>query len=728
MPEGFGKGEYQAMKKHPEARDYRDSMANAIRRARAYDGTENRYHELMSSLEGLEDTIKTSPSIPEAPIVEQEIEAALRFAPRQPHDINDVLGIAAESRKKYLRQAFENPEAKDSPLLIHQIETVILPPDSNLVLYTGLEPFEPAELETRLDTFIAFLAKHGVYADDLIATVGPVPEKSLRRASYTHVEIPRLDRTVLLCDQIGEATFVMRGYFDPATPWTKEQLQAELPHDCQRVVKYNQKNWEEKLHSFLFVDEAWPNVNLGRQDFPDRRKQKIDVAQLDRLRAMIIQQISIDEFLTTPIETLRSFRVENMGLQRLFTLFGVNATLHQKRSLLNFAERIWGRANSTLQKHIEIINRTQDDWCKILRQKFTPQAWIELKAKEIGALEIDGYKYLALASASGIQLQEASKRDEHISFGRHIWGDQAFVGLVDERELTAAPFDWMTVNALVGKLQRSTAAVAAKVKSLAVSHPQFIGRYKHHTKGSVRDFISPEGVEIITREMAAVPVVKEYWHDGITIPDNLSSAPEDWMSIRRLIETANLPEGVAWSLAETVQKEHPEWFQIAKSKKNGRIHRYLSPQASDEIKRRSNEFERATSGWLTITGAESELDMDHATIAKYANVFRPSHPEWFRWYLDTRSRHAEHLSPELIAELKRVRNVPTPPNEHWKTNKAIAKVLGSAPATVTKYIVDIRADHPDWFMRCLSPRGNVLEYCAPEVTDELRFRINKKTR
>ncbi len=62
MSEGFGGGEYQALKKAPEAKEYRDALAVGIKAARAYDCTEQRYTELMSSLENLEETIQTSPS------------------------------------------------------------------------------------------------------------------------------------------------------------------------------------------------------------------------------------------------------------------------------------------------------------------------------------------------------------------------------------------------------------------------------------------------------------------------------------------------------------------------------------------------------------------------------------------------------------------------------------------------------------------------------------------
>ena len=66
--------EYRDLKQNPEARDYRQYAATALRSARQYDGSERAFDELFHVLIDLEESIQTTPSLHHSDSQRREIE------------------------------------------------------------------------------------------------------------------------------------------------------------------------------------------------------------------------------------------------------------------------------------------------------------------------------------------------------------------------------------------------------------------------------------------------------------------------------------------------------------------------------------------------------------------------------------------------------------------------------------------------------------------------------
>lgn len=121
------------------------------------------------------------------------------------------------------------------------IEEVITPPDeAERIMIANDGSYEASELQSRLKT-IVFVAMQefglGFDGDDKIAiTTGALRGNMMRSASYNLVEMPSIDRSVLVCDEEGNVTYVLddealrSSEIDSQTlvVLTKEQLNTHL--------------------------------------------------------------------------------------------------------------------------------------------------------------------------------------------------------------------------------------------------------------------------------------------------------------------------------------------------------------------------------------------------------------------------------------------------------------------------------------------------------------------
>lgn len=96
------------------------------------------------------------------------------------------------------------------------VDTVLVPPDSHKAteISLGVGSFEkPKERIPKLKTLLLLLeAEFGIDLDDEEELPefeqGPLRPNMMRTTSYKLIQLPTLDRTVLICDEVGNTTFV----------------------------------------------------------------------------------------------------------------------------------------------------------------------------------------------------------------------------------------------------------------------------------------------------------------------------------------------------------------------------------------------------------------------------------------------------------------------------------------------------------------------------------------
>ena len=435
---------YKELKEIPEAKDYRSAMAASLRLAKGYDGTEDAYRGLMESLERLEEVIETSPSVQAARPLEKEREAARAFAPIRPREINDVLSVAIDARGRSITRALENEEDTDSGLYVRKIEGVILPPSEGNILHgEHAREFEPARFEERLKELLTLLEELHVYADDLIVTKGRVSSRMMREQSYVGVEIPRLSRTVLVCDQVGEATFVLKGYVpqEVLLRLTKEQLQEQYSDDVRKIIRVDAAHWQKRIQSLLSGDEAWKKDDAT--DIEQKKQgNKIDVRNLTERRehfCSLVRDIYTPEsWRKMPDKDKRVKNPEiNLSLSGLATLFGVSGDPKIKKTLfLELGTKIWPEDEEMKQQWKEYIQmveqrteleqeqegRTPEEWRKVIQEYYTPQSWRDMPGIEKRA-SLPNVKVglAALSTLFSVSEYAQNDRTSFLELGTRIW-------------------------------------------------------------------------------------------------------------------------------------------------------------------------------------------------------------------------------------------------------------------------------------------------------------------
>lgn len=93
--------------------------------------------------------------------------------------------------------------------------------------------------------------------DILVDFQSETPDSMMRTLPYVVVRIPRLSRTILIDDRIGEATFVLEWLTDLSIITSNHKWELETHHGAKKVI-YDAK-WKDNLMRYLMTDwnETW---------------------------------------------------------------------------------------------------------------------------------------------------------------------------------------------------------------------------------------------------------------------------------------------------------------------------------------------------------------------------------------------------------------------------------------------------------------------------------------
>ncbi|PCI24182.1 hypothetical protein COB57_05740, partial [Candidatus Peregrinibacteria bacterium] len=106
----------------------------------------------------------------------------------------------------------------------------------------------------KLSLFLSALREMDVFTDDIILRYGEVNKSEARNESYMAIEIPRLDKTVFLSNEYGEASFIFTGFIsdkDLMDHGKQDFLQS--PQFLSRIefVEGKEDEWKVKMKEVL---------------------------------------------------------------------------------------------------------------------------------------------------------------------------------------------------------------------------------------------------------------------------------------------------------------------------------------------------------------------------------------------------------------------------------------------------------------------------------------------
>ena len=182
---------------------------------------------------------------------------------------DQLLVVFAKKFDEIIKNKSLSPEEKLKELGIKYIKTdkMILPPDPEYRrIQTGSGKWrkEPWPDYDRIGRLVWLLKGIGVYTTDYTVIVWTNTENAMRRESYVMFQIPKLNKTILVNNCYGEATFIYDGI---------------LEYDD--VVAYSKKDLSSQLTKIIFSHskkEAWDVQILGeltriKQEVKEKREK-----------------------------------------------------------------------------------------------------------------------------------------------------------------------------------------------------------------------------------------------------------------------------------------------------------------------------------------------------------------------------------------------------------------------------------------------------------------------
>lgn len=180
--------------------------------------------------------------------------------------IEEILDRAGRSYARVVREWVSGATVQD--------DVILRPEEVDPPLKQKLnEGSDSLKFQDRVVKLIMTLHERGFHAADLNVFKGIVEKKIRRKLSYVVVEIPKLNKEVLVNDQVGEGTFVIDGIVDRAILVKgKKELESAFGKRIRRIVYRSEEQWINDVMRCLFESmeclfmdsEYFTEVNVRR--------------------------------------------------------------------------------------------------------------------------------------------------------------------------------------------------------------------------------------------------------------------------------------------------------------------------------------------------------------------------------------------------------------------------------------------------------------------------------
>lgn len=411
---------------------YRERVAAAVAAAQGYDGREASYKSVMGGAEALESWMQSTFGLPSKVAVPAELERALAqtFEVTEGGSVNEVLTVASDRFTTLLAEQLE--QLKIKKLKIHG---VIFPPGegkertADLADSEGEDRVDGRRPLDRLTPLLRMLNENGIFVDDLLIGEGDEPVGLPRSESYLLLEIPRLNRQVLVCNEVNEGTYVILGVFDAQVfvDCPKDKLLERFPGRVTMVVHRETAAWLEAIRGYLFRDnpiEDKLDLELREQLVLDLRRQFPDSQSWFNRRSHAAR---------------RAIQSCGKKLGAISKSLGGPADPYTELAFLRLGLSIYGAQDTFLQRRIHLLEGDEEVWRTVLKEKFPVEADF-LKASVNKFPPIEGFKLDAILTLLKIP-RAGSERQTLLNLGQFVFGESEALQLArrkHEAYLTAA--------------------------------------------------------------------------------------------------------------------------------------------------------------------------------------------------------------------------------------------------------------------------------------------------
>lgn len=681
-------------------------------------------------------------------VVAQELEIPLVKKGRT--NIARILNLEDELRKKF-------PPLDETRLStsFDIVSDVFVPPDlGQLRQGDGNGHFVKPAILPRIDLALDVMKKMGIDYNSCQFMEGVNTPEMMRGLSYRMIVIPNFDKTVLICDEEGNRTFVIfdaqnyQNYFN----LQKSQLQNFVENgQAMDFIWTNPVTWKEKLEEVLRMNAPLNSPRGGAGSKKPSTPNSVPTAP------------SGWQVLSNAAKTA------GIAISRFKKMIVAHITTHPDwlKSFTDKRNRVSDHYDPEL---IELVKKEVED------QK-APEGWMTESALAIE---------LKLHSNTLKGLIEPFRKTHPDEFHEYADGigklrEQYSPMLVSQiRKLSTekfkpVPIGWITIRSFISSLDVTERVARELIESHKVTHPEWFGEYKLEGRGGWADFVAPELVQTVKKTCESNESCPEGWlkmtelasdyrvalstiasiidplrekyigHIGhfqdktmklheyispelkaavVAVLDEREGPPRGWSNLRNITAITGRSYQIHRELIEPYRESNPEWFRTATYK--GSLIEYYAPELVEIVLK--SIAPRPPNDWVPASAIAQRTGVSRKLIASIIDETIGEHSEAVGEFQKV-ARKTSYYSPEyaeFIAKRVEERKKLERPNENWLTCGALADELKIAYTTVQRMAEGHRDAHPEWFVNYYTTNNIFGEHFAPELTQIIRDNINSR--
>jgi hypothetical protein len=346
-------------------------------------------------------------------------------------NIDELLDIAQAKAAENMRRVLDNIEEESrskTGILFSQEKGILLPPGERSITpgntNIGVEPPKTTDRFTRL---IVHLQELNIRVDDLIITEGEVLDTQMRQLPYRLVEIPKLGLEILVCNQVGEATFFsnkLRG-FDFYAQHSKEEI--EIDPNIVRVVDTVNDRWWNEIKNLISQKSTEKIINI--RDYYN-------------LRAELKSLYSPEEWVKFNQKQRNSVSTKSLKITKIARVMGVDGSPYASRLVfLEIGLTVFGEVKC-LRDAVSAYD------CNLVKSefqnKYSPEEWVKMGNLKRSRIKIFGLGICSVAKILDVEMYSAYDKKGQIKLGEKVFGKIKVLG----NEKNTTDVNWMRAEIL----------------------------------------------------------------------------------------------------------------------------------------------------------------------------------------------------------------------------------------------------------------------------------------
>ena len=398
----------------------------------------------------------------------------------EPLTINALMDDLSEKVQKILQVENLEDVLQNLNIKTQKLEGRILPPDI-LERKKGVDDGEKYEKKEKvklpkLSLFLSALREIDIYTDDIIVRIGKVNTNEARNESYIAIEIPRLNKTVFLSNEYGEASFVFTGFIsDEDLMDHGKQDFIKSPQFLSRIafMEGKEDEWKVKMQEVLNKEEGEKN-------------EKVDIDLLESVREFF-SYLGAEEWikLTQKEKKILDKRLQkeyNLGMSFLCRHLDLERAdgkrlrpQNSAEAMVVLGERIFGK-HKIFDEYREKIepgkifsNLSEEDKAKkifkfLKKNNYTVERWIGLTVEEKKILdkklqeEYDfGIFFLCtsfeISRIDGTKIDPKGSSEDMMNLGEKIFGKHKILNEYRKRLEKEKTFDNLSNTKKIEEIQ-----------------------------------------------------------------------------------------------------------------------------------------------------------------------------------------------------------------------------------------------------------------------------------